>query len=68
MIRFYVCGSLAEPPIVDPASRMLDPHADREGLDLNMRPIGVERVESVACAMADDEDEPLRSFQSTLGY
>jgi len=48
MIRFYVFGSLAEAPIVDPALRTLDPHADREGLGLNMRPTGVERVESVA--------------------
>ena len=38
-------GALAEARAVDPALRMLDPHADREGLGLDMHAAPVEHLE-----------------------
>jgi hypothetical protein len=52
-----VAGAFAEARAIDPALRVLDPHADREGFSLQMHAAPVEHLEGGAGAVADREHD-----------
>ncbi len=54
-----MAGAGAEPGLVDPALRMLDPHPDRKGLGFDVDAACVQRREGIARRMADCQDDML---------
>jgi hypothetical protein len=55
--QIRVARTTAITRLIDPALRMLDPHADGEGLGLDMHPAGVQHLEGRAGAVADGEHD-----------